>query len=296
MKTFLECIPCFIKQTFDAASMSTSDTVLQEKILRRVLAEAADISFSQSPPEMARYIHGIIRKETGVTDPYRELKHLYNKKALDLYPVMKEYVTQSAEPLRTAVNLAIIGNIIDFGVQRDDHEIHVEREISENMNRTPGVNHLDELSASVEKAEQILYIGDNTGEIVFDRVLIETMGPERITFAVRSAPIINDVTMSDAQDVGITRLCTVIESGSDGPGTIMELCTHEFKNEFENADLVISKGQGNYETLSGISRNDLYFLLKAKCPVIARDISCDVGDFIVMKAGADKGGMDDGIK
>jgi uncharacterized protein with ATP-grasp and redox domains len=142
---------------------------------------------------------------------------------------------------------------------------------------------LDGFRNAAAAAKDILYIADNAGEIVFDRLLIKQIGPEKITFVVKGGPIINDATIEDAQAAGLTDLMKVIDTGDDAPGTILEFCSEDFQHCFEAADLVIAKGQGNYETLSNIDKN-IFFLVKAKCPVIARDLGCEVGETILQKS------------
>ncbi|MCK5255186.1 MAG: DUF89 family protein, partial [Deltaproteobacteria bacterium] len=121
---------------------------------------------------------------------------------------------------------------------------------------------------------------DNAGEIVFDRLFIEQLPREKVTYVVRGEPIINDVTIEDAREVDMFELVDVIDNGSDAPGTILETCSHEFQKRFASSDLVIAKGQGNYETLSDINKR-IFFLLQVKCPVIAKDIGFEVGSFVV---------------
>ena len=137
--------------------------------------------------------------------------------------------------------------------------------------------------AALGRASRILYLADNAGEIVFDRLLIERMPPGKVTVGVRGFPVINDATMKDAEDTGMTELAEVIDNGSDGPGTILDDCSQSFRDRFDEADLIIAKGQGNYETLSEVDK-DIYFLLKAKCAVIARDMGCQEDDMILKRS------------
>ena len=130
-------------------------------------------------------------------------------------------------------------------------------------------------------AQDILYLADNAGEIVFDRLLIEQLPMQKITVVVKGFPIINDATMEDAVAAGLTEIVSVIDNGSDAPGTILEICSDAFVSRFEQADLIITKGQGNYETLSDIDKN-IYFILKAKCPVIASDLGCPIGQMVLI--------------
>ena len=283
MKTCLSCLPCFIGQAYDAVCMATDKESIRESVIREVLSEVSAISFSETPPHMARTIHKIIREKTGNNDPYTRIKKHYNQKAMQLYGDMKEMVRSSDSPLRTAIRLSIIGNVIDFGVRKEKDRIDIEAEIKKNLKTGYAVNDLEDLCGALEESKEILYIGDNSGEVVFDRVLIEELLPRNVTYAVRSVPIINDAVRSDAEEAGIDRIAAVIESGSDAPGTILDSCTPDFLRQFNTADIVISKGQGNYETLSDAENPRLFFLLKAKCPVIADHAGCKVGGYIILR-------------
>jgi len=141
---------------------------------------------------------------------------------------------------------------------------------------------MEAFQAAVNSAKKILYLGDNTGEIVFDRLLIEQLSPDRVTYVVRGAPVINDATMIDAENTGMTKMVRVIENGTDAPGTILSICSDNFLEYFNSTDLIISKGQGNYETLSEEDKN-IFFLFKAKCRIAARDAGCELGDIVVLK-------------
>jgi hypothetical protein len=140
-----------------------------------------------------------------------------------------------------------------------------------------------DLQKAIDAAKNILFLGDNAGEIVFDKLLIEQMPMDKISYAVKGFPIINDATMEDAIDTGMTGLVKVLDNGCDAPGTILELCSEKFQEVFRQADLVIAKGQGNYETLSGVNDKDIFFLLKVKCPVIAQDLECECGSIVVKR-------------
>jgi len=280
LKTFLDCVPCFLKQALDAARMASDDADVHERVLRTVARAVAAMDTDDTPPSMGQIIHRVVREETGVEDPYREVKDHFNSLALSLYPSLKMTVSESEDPFATAVRLAVAGNIIDFGARSDVDEESLERSMRESLEQPLDMDALERLRSAVATAERILYVGDNAGEIVFDRVLIEELPRGRVTFAVRGAPIINDVTMSDAVEVGLSDVVPVVENGSDAPGTILEDCSPEFRELFAAADLVIAKGQGNYETLSQ-APGRIFFVLKAKCPVIARDIPCDLGAIVV---------------
>jgi len=283
MKIFLECIPCFVNEAFNVSRRVTDDEAVQERVLRAVLAKASELSFSQSPPHMGYEIHRIIREETGNDDPYSEDKTYCNRLALGMYPDLRKKVLASDDPFETAVRLSIAGNILDFGVGILTQEMAAStlaETIRDSLTRPFAFDNLPLLRQAVEEADDILYLGDNAGEIVFDRLFIEQMPAGKVTFVVKGGPIINDATREDAEAAGMTSLVSVVDNGSRIPGTILGLCSPEFRERFDAADLVIAKGQGNYETLSEVDRK-IFFLLKAKCPVIARDIGCEVGDIVV---------------
>lgn len=280
MKIYLDCIHCFVRQTLDAVRLFTDNEEIHEQVLRKILSETSTMDFHQSPPAIAQGIHRMIREHLGEHDPYRRIKDRCNNSAMKLYPELKMRIEQASDPFEMAVRYAIAGNIIDFGVQSEIDDAIIHDTLDRAVRAHIPANSLCEFRNAVELAADILYLGDNAGEIVFDRLLIEQLPCEKVTYAVRGKPIINDATFVDAQFAGITNLVEVIDNGSDAPGTLLDDCSQEFRRRFEQADLIIAKGQGNYESLSGINKNILYVLM-AKCPVIARDIGCDVGNFVL---------------
>ena len=282
MKTFVDCIPCIVRQTLDAVRLLTPDETVHERVLRDVLRTAAEMDLHQTPPKMAQCIHRRICEHTGQSDPYRQLKNRFNRMALKLYPTLQGWVEDSDNPIETAVRLVIAGNVIDFGVHSQLSNTQVRQSVMHALSSSLDAD-VEEFSRAVSDARQILYLTDNAGEIVFDRLLIERMPPGKVTVGVRGFPVINDATMTDAEDTGITELVEVIDNGSDAPGTILGDCSKAFLERFNEADLIIAKGQGNYETLSEVDK-DVYFLLKAKCPVIARDIGCQVDAMVLRRS------------
>lgn len=280
MRTYFDCVPCFVRQVLDSVRMTTDDEQIQEKVLREALYLGSKMDLSQSPPAMAQKIHRFIREITGVKDPYLEVKNRFNKLGLQMYPELKQQVETSADPLETAVRLAIAGNIIDFGVNSVVEQSQVEKTIAESLTEPLDMEAMEEFRDATSQAEDILYLGDNTGEIVFDRLLIEQLPYEKITFAVKGGPILNDATMEDAQVVGLTDIVNVIDNGSDAPGTILESCSEAFRRRFDKSDLIIAKGQGNYETLCDVDKN-LFFMLRPKCVVLARHLGCEIGSLVL---------------
>jgi uncharacterized protein with ATP-grasp and redox domains len=283
MRVYLDCFPCFLRQTLDAVRSVTDDEKIHEQVVRQVLELVCRTDACQTPPAIGQEIHRVIRRVTGNPDPYRQRKHDSNTLALKLYPQLKDRLRDSEDPFETAVRLAIAGNIIDFGLYSSLDAADVTEAIDSALvdGWDPGC--LDEFARAVKDAREILYIGDNAGEIVFDRLLIEEMPHEKVTFAVKGSPVLNDATREDAEMVGLTGLVDVIENGSDAPGTILEDCSAGFRERFDRSDLIIAKGQGNYESLSGVDK-DMFFILMAKCSAIATDLGCDRGQMILRRS------------
>ena len=280
MKTYLECIPCFVRQGLDAARLATDDERIHEQVIREVLRLGAPLDFWPNATPIGQKIHRLIRGLINNGDPYRQAKEQFNNLALRLYPELEERVRGSEDPFETAVRLAIAGNIIDLGVKTSLPESDVEKTIEQSLTASFDDSQIRALKDAAARAENILYLADNAGEIVFDRLLIEQLPTEKVAVVVKGEPVINDATMEDAKTAGLTDIVEVIDNGSDAPGTILETCSQRFRDRFENADLILAKGQGNYETLSDLDEN-IFFILKAKCPVIAGDIGCKIGDMIL---------------
>lgn len=287
MRTYLDCYPCFIRQSLEAARLVTDEPLVQQEILRRTMQLISKSELTQTPPAMGQQIHRIIRQITQNPDPYEAVKAKSNKFAASLIPHLKKQLSSSPRPFETAVRLAIAGNIIDFGAKSGYTEDQVHDSVAEALSAPIDEQLFTELSEAIAASRSILYIADNAGEVFFDRLLVEMMPWEKTVYAVRGAPTINDVTIDDAKVAAIDEMVKIIDNGSDAPGTVLEDCSDAFRKRFEQADLIIAKGQGNYETLSDIRKN-IFFMLKAKCSVIARHIGYPVGSTILLKHSFDK--------
>lgn len=279
MRTSLECIPCLVRHALDAARRASDDPRLHEQVIRDLLKAASEMDLSQPPVKMGQYIHRLVCRLSGLEDPYRQAKDQFNAFALRLYPSLKARVESSFDPMEAAVRLAIAGNFIDFSVGNLVDETStlrvIDRALADPLHGDPAA-----FSDAVSAAKDILYLADNAGEIVFDRLLIEQLPRERVALGVRGGPVINDATYADAEAAGLTDLVDVIDNGSDVPGTILAECSEAFRGRFERADLIISKGQGNFETLDDVD-NGIFFLLKAKCSVVARHLGCERNSMVV---------------
>jgi uncharacterized protein with ATP-grasp and redox domains len=291
MRTYLDCIPCFYRQALESARLTGADEIVQKKIIDELSKLIPDFPLEASPPEMGRTVYTLVREIIGVKDPFKEIKESSNKMALSLYPELKQEINNSEDRLLTAVKLSIAGNVIDYGVK---NSLNVEEEINKIFNKdfkndnenNKTVFRYQEFKEILSKVNHIIYLADNAGEVVFDRLLIEELTEKlgkQVIYVVRGKPIINDALIEDAIFCGINKVAKITSSGSDAPGTILKYCSPEFIELFRKAELIISKGQGNYESLSE-EDEPIFFLFKAKCPVIAKDIGCKVGD-MVLKGG-----------
>jgi len=276
MKIYLDCYPCFIKQAIQAGKFVTDDEQIIKEIVDGVAEMLPDLPPGISPPEIGDDIHRHVREVTGIRDPYRKAKDTNIEEAKQLSPELRQIVESSDNRLLTAAKIAIAGNIIDYGTLR---KFNIAQEIHSLIEQDLGINHFEEFRKAISEADSVLYLGDNAGESVLDRILIEEIKAP-VTYVVRDIPVLNDVTHDDAIASGIRDVAEIVSSGTSAPGTVLKTCNDDFLEMFRNADVVISKGQGNYEALSGVDR-PIFFLLRAKCPVVAEDLGVKDGDLIL---------------
>ena len=282
MKVHLECIPCLLRQALEATKMSTTDEVVRENSLREAAIYLLNEKWTKILPELGTNVHRIVKRVTGNIDPYNQLKEKCNYMALELYPKLKVIVENSEDPLLAAVKVAIAGNVIDFGPKVT---INLENEVKNVLYNELAINDIDQLKESFLKSGRVLYLADNAGETVFDRILIEELLKRNVevTYAVKDAPILNDATFRDAEIAGITEMAKVMSIGTDCTGVLFKECSKKFLEEFDNSNLVISKGQGNYESLNDIKHKEIFFLLKIKCPIIAEDVEVETGSTVLRR-------------
>lgn len=280
MKTYLDCYPCFMNQALRTGRVATNDEAKIKRLLDSIGAELKNIPLESTPPETGDMIYRKVREITGVFDPYKKIKESHILEALSIYPELEKIIARADNKLLTAIKLAIAGNVIDLGVNK---EFNIKKDVMRILKQDFAISHFELFVNQLKKAESILYLGDNAGESVFDKILIENLG-KPVTYVVRETPVINDVTFQDAINSGLDEVAEIISSGSSAPGTILNLCSEAFLERFYNAGMIISKGQGNYEGLSKVDR-PVFFLLKAKCKIIANDLHVQEND-IVLKASA----------
>ena len=275
-----------MKQALEAARLAGASERMQRQILNNVARILPDFPLTLSPPQMGRIIHKIVRSISKNHDPYLKIKEKSNRLALGIYKKLKRKISHSDDRLLMALELAIAGNIIDYGVK---NSLNIEAELKSILakedkairNKKKATFNYISFKQTLKKAKTILYLGDNAGEVVFDRVLIEEIkridNSKRVIYAVKEGPIINDALIDDAHRCGIDKIAEVISSGLDAPGTVLSLCKKKFLKIYNEANMIISKGQGNFESLSN-AKKGIFFLFMAKCPVIAKEVGCDVGN------------------
>jgi hypothetical protein len=280
VRTYLDCYPCFLRQALSAARRAGADDVAQHAVMRETLTLLEDLPVGATPPEIAHAVHRLVRARLSDGDPYREAKAESTRAALAIYPLLTELVADSPDPFDAAVRVAIAGNIIDFGVSEELADLWpvVQRVIAQPF----AIDHLGALRAALAAADVVLYIADNAGETVFDRVLIEQLG-RPVTYAVKGGRVLNDATRADALAAGLDGCASIVDNGSDAPGTVRRLCLPGFRDTLDSAPLVIAKGQANYETLSEAGPR-VFCLLQVKCPVIGRDLGVPVGSLVVRQS------------
>jgi uncharacterized protein with ATP-grasp and redox domains len=277
MTISLVCIPCIVSNFLTLLKTGVLPDNAREPAMRHLLAFLSEADFQQSPPVLGREIHRMIREELNNPDPYREIKDNYNRMILGMYSDLEKLVINAQDPFDTAMRLAIAGNVIDFGSQ---HQLDILETINQVINAHIIIDDSQKLKEDLKSAKSLLYIGDNCGEIVLDKLFIQHIKVANIYFAVRSSPVINDITRDDALMVGMDKIAKIITTGDNAPGAVWESTSNEFKEVFNKADVIISKGQGNLEGLIDVPGN-IYFLLVTKCDLIARRMGAIKGDFIV---------------
>lgn len=289
MRVYLDCIPCFFRQALEAARVAGASQKTQKIILHKTAKILPKFSLTSTPPEMAQIIYGIVSNTMHIRDPYKTIKTKSNKFALKIYPELKRKVSAADDKLLKAVELAIAGNIIDYGVK---NSFDLRKELGKILKKEKTFKKRECaffdyrcFKRALNQAKTILYLGDNTGEVVFDRILIEEIKRiyknKDIIYAVKERPIINDALVEDAYECGINKIAKIISCGAGAPGTILSQCSKKFLKIYRKAEMIISKGQGNFEVLSEEKR-PIFFLFMAKCPVVANDVRCKVGDIILL--------------
>lgn len=279
MKTYSECYGCLFRQAVTAVTLNENDQDLQIQILRKVLKILEMADDRLSPAEIAGETNRIIRDSLGVNDLYKEEKESSHNHALKYLDDLRELIRQGADLLEQGLKVSAAGNIIDI-IHASNYDLweEVEKTVSQELMG----DGLDAFRKRLTQSPHLLYLADNVGETIFDRVFIETLDIP-VIYVVKSAPVLNDATLVDALAAGIDRVAEVVETGSGSPGTILSQTTKEFQKLFKDSPLVVSKGQANYETMDEEGEK-VFFLLRTKCPVLSRRLDIPIGN-LVLKQG-----------
>lgn len=271
------CIARAFERLIDKEDLTKQD---KELLMRRFIGGYQNMEQDFSAPLLSGEMHHALKQCTKNGDPYKAIKRQSNDMVLSMYPDLKRRVIESENPFETALRLSVAGSIIDYAVG-DYFDLWAT--IDQVLTCDIAIDHSLALKSAVQRAGKVLFLGDNAGEIVFDKILIETLMHPQLTYAVRGEPVINDATMDDAVYVGMDHVADLIDNGYDAPSTIPEKCSAAFQAAFDQADVIISKGQGNLEGLLHKTDKEVYFLLMVKCKVIADALGVSKGDFIVKR-------------
>lgn len=283
MNITLDCLPCFVRHTIEVLREFSQDENFQKSVVKEILQRIAELDFDQTPPEFAAEVHAILRSKLNTDDPYRQIKIDSNELAERIFPVLEQKVAASAYPLKSALLYAIAGNIIDSGISARTSEAEVTRSIEMAENIVPAINEVEMLVEMIGKSQNILVLGDNAGEIVFDRLFLKYLTEKQVTYSVKGAPILNDALREDAIAANIHQYAKIVDTGTAIPGVVIERSSAEFRDAYAAAEVIIAKGQANFETLGEIKDDRIFFALRAKCAVIANKAGVPLGSFIVMK-------------
>jgi len=277
------CVTCILNQVEKTLSVMEIDAGTAEKIRAEAQRMSADFSFSHTPPFVAKDVYQMISHYSGNDDPLFVVKQESIKNASKHLPFIQEQIQLSDDPLFASLKAAVAGNVIDFGAKE---QFNLEEEISSVFTTDFAVNDYVQLKADIERNDRIMILADNSGENVYDKVLMETMRrlyPEKqIRYVVRGRPIINDITVDEAKQIGIDAVAEIVDSGVDTPGLDLLRATSTFTEMFQAAPLVIAKGMGNYECLEGNGKR-IYFLFKVKCEVVSASIEATLGSLILKR-------------
>ncbi|MFL0168561.1 damage-control phosphatase ARMT1 family protein [Candidatus Clostridium helianthi] len=284
MKIHDKCLPCMVNQVIKVANITGVNN--KEELLKEVFTYLSKMDFEATTPEIIGEIFGMIKEHTNNQDPYKETRNYYNTLFSKLLPEFEKKIEQAEDSFQLAVRYAIVGNIIDFN---PIHNTLLEDifDYFEKMEQLElAIDDSRELAEDILNSKTLLYLGDNCGEICMDKILlkkIKELNPNvKISFGVRGKPVVNDSIAEDAYAVGIDEYAEVIDNGDGSLGTVLKRTSREFKEVYKKADVVIAKGQANYECLSE-EKKKIYFLLMTKCDVIANDIGAPEKKMICMK-------------
>ena len=267
-----ECISCIIKgnlEKFPDTVTIDQQVEYKQKLLQIVGNARQDLS----APVISKDIKQLQYEMFGIKDDFDQIKYHFNELMMTFEKEVQTSIEQSKDPLYQAINYAMIGNYIDFGAMDSVDESYLEELLFSASQRSFDATSYQTLQEDLTKAKKVVYLTDNCGEIVMDKLLIQTIQKQypqvEMTVMVRGKPIINDATIVDAKQVGLDQIATILPNGSGIPGTHYEDLSQEAKNTLDTADVILAKGQGNFETMRMCGKN-VYYIFLCKCEMFAR--------------------------
>ncbi len=276
-----ECVECIINQSARVASTLGVDDALGKKLVDTAKEMSKNFSFGQTPPEVATPVYHTLSEILQTEDIYDVIKRHSTQQALRFLPVLQKRLEESRDPFLTSLKIAVAGNVIDLASQK---AFDLEKELEKIFDTDFAIDDTKKLHALLEDANKAVVLGDNAGEHVFDKLFIQTLQklfPHiKFFYFVRSKPIINDVTLKETKEIAFDEVCEVVDSGVETPGFVYTQANQKAKELFDSADLVLSKGMGNYECLSPSHKSPIAFLLKVKCSVVAASLGKAIGDIV----------------
>jgi uncharacterized protein with ATP-grasp and redox domains len=270
-----DCVPCALRSALDAVRQVSDDDWLAAKVLRTVMADMPEVDPERTPAEYSLEVLGNALKVAGCADPYKEERARQNEAARALLPVAEKALARSKDKLQTTARLALAGNCFDPILGEYDTEAYIREALARRAARFDYA----EFRQAAKAADSVLYILDNCGEAVFDKLLVSELAAKdrTVSVAVRHSPVLNDVTRQEAEELSFSDLAEIVDPGKPMLGVVRSYASARFRELFKSADMVIAKGQANYETLAGVER-DIFFLLQAKCQVVAGHLGLKPGE------------------
>ncbi len=278
-----DCLVCLFNQALRVSKAINCNERCADEILQKIALEISKLSVSQTPPEAAAILYPEISQIVGKEDLYEEKKIESTNKAFEFIDFVKSEINNSPDKIDAALKAAVAGNVIDFATEV---MFNIDKEIEKIFHADFAIDDKKLFAQKLKTAKTLLIIGDNAGEHVFDKIMIETIKdiyPDlEVYYAVRGKPIINDVTTVEAKAIDLDKVCEIVDSGVDTPGFVYERANEKMKRLYDECDLILAKGMGNFECMEDKKDKRLFFLFKVKCSVVASTIDKNIGDLICL--------------
>ncbi len=280
MNITTDCITCLLNQSIRVAknlNLNKNETDTLTKIAQESISKYSNVT----PVVVASDLYPKMSRFTGKSDIYKNLKAKSTKEALNLLTEVKTILESLEDKIKGAIKASVAGNVIDFATP---NQFDLSKEFKTVFQTPFAIDNQDEFLDKLKRSKKFMIIGDNVGEHVFDKLLLQEINriyPNiKLYYATRGVPIINDVTIKEAKEIGLDDIATLIDSGVDTPGLDYSRVNSNFMKIYNSMDLILAKGMGNYEALDEVNDSRIYHLLKVKCNVVASNIGAKLGDLI----------------